>query len=236
MLPHFNKTVMKELYKEWMKWSIWLFGVIITIRVVLWILDYNGDEGQVIDHFMYFMNDSSRIFLFVVGIMMVFTFLRYYIELGLTRRTYFIGGTLASFMTSLTIGLISVLLAFLERFLLSQLDINYPDYIYSNSFGYWVSFFLLFVTTSWLFYMVGWFIGHVFYRYKWWKGMFAIGFSVVLLILEGIVTGDTVTLYGITLENHSLPIFFTIIIMFLLSAGMLAVNYRLVKDIRVKMK
>jgi hypothetical protein len=118
MRQHFNKTVIRELYKEWMKWSIWFFAVVNTIRIIHWFVEYLGEEGPVIDHFIYFMNDSSRIFMLVVGIMTVFTFLCYYTEHGLTRRTYFLGGTISSFLITLTIGLISFLLPLLERVVL----------------------------------------------------------------------------------------------------------------------
>jgi hypothetical protein len=236
MRQHFNKTVIRELYKEWMKWSIWFFAVVITIRVIHWFVEYLGEEGPVIDHFIYFMNNSSRIFMLVVGIMTVFTFLRYYTEHGLTRKTYFLGGTISSFLITLTIGLISFLLPLLERVVLSLLNINFPESIQSQSFGYWISFFLLFMITSWLYYIIGWFIGHVFYRYNWWKGIIASGFAFILVMGANILTGETVTVYGITLEGHSLPIFTTIAVFLLLSVGMLVVNHRLVKDIQVKMK
>ncbi|MYL40079.1 hypothetical protein [Virgibacillus salexigens] len=236
MRQHLNKTVIRELYKEWLKWSIWLFAIIIILRVLHWIGDYFGEVEPAIDHFMYFMNESSPIFMLVVGIMMVFTFLRYYTEHGLTRRTYFIGGAIASLMITITIGVISMLLPVIEGIVLSLFGIHYPEHLQFHSFGYWISYFLLFIITSWLYYIIGWFIGHVFYRYNWWKGIFASFFGFVLVMLENVINGETVTVYGVHFEGLSLSIFTSIIILLLLSAGMLVINYRLVKDIQVKMK
>ncbi|APC47631.1 hypothetical protein BME96_05380 [Virgibacillus halodenitrificans] len=236
MLQHYNRTVIKELYKEWMKWSVWYWAVIITIRGVHWIAHYLSEEVPIIDHFIYFANESSSVLMLVIGVMMVFSFLRHYIEHGLTRKTYFIGGSIASLLIALTLGIIGIILSLLEGSILSLLNLTDLTSMESHSFSYWIGFFLLSTVTSWLYYMIGWFIGHVFYRYNWWKGIVACVIAFFFVMMESIINGESVSLYSFTIEGLSLSIFTSIIILILISAGMLVINYQLVKDIRVKMK
>lgn len=236
MRQHYNNTAMKELYKEWMKWSGWFFAVMVTIRVIRWVMDYFGYGTPDIEHFIFFINESTRILMLVIGIMMVYTFLRHYTELGLTRRTYFLAGTISSFLVTLTISVISFLLPVLERVVLSLFGYHYSEVIQAYSFGYWIHYFLFFVMTTWLLYTIGWFIGHVFYRYNWWIGLLGVGFSIIVMMIEGMVTGDTVTVFDVYLDGLSLPLLASSLILLLLSVGMLGLNYLLVKNIRVKMK
>ncbi|MCA0970865.1 hypothetical protein LCM20_09705 [Halobacillus litoralis] len=236
MRQHFDKTVVQELVKEWLKWSTWLFISMLTIRAIFWIFDAGGENTGVIDHFAYFMNDAGDIFMLIVGILTVYTFLRYYTEHGLTRRTYFIGGVVASLLTTAGIGIITFLLTFVEKGVLSMVGMSYPTYVEPQSAGYWIGFILMFLVTSWFYYLLGWFIGHAFYRYNWLVGMLATGISLILLFIEGIVTGETVMVFGLTLEVLSQSVIVSVLILTLISVVLAGVNYRLVKDIRVKMK
>lgn len=107
-----------------MTWTFGFLGVMYIINLIQIIFTiYRGDEVD--GGFFASSVIASNIFMLVVGIIAMY-FLSYYVEHGVTRKNYFRGTLLASVFVSIAIPVITILVSYLERLVLTHLlDVSY---------------------------------------------------------------------------------------------------------------
>src|SRR5699024_3239539 len=82
-------TIGFDLFTMHVIWTLWALGIFVVINIAQKILQINQDSiynSGVI---------ASNIYMFIIGIIAI-AFLTYYVELGITRKSYFYGNVLAS--------------------------------------------------------------------------------------------------------------------------------------------
>lgn len=112
------------LFWTQMMWTFGFLGVMFVVNVIKIIL--NVIKGTEVDGGFYgSIMIAANIYMLIIGITVIY-FLPYYVELGVTRKDYFIGTVLASIGLSIVIPIITLLVSLLERLILMNvLNLSY---------------------------------------------------------------------------------------------------------------
>ena len=74
--------VAQDLFFVQVKWSLWFLSFILLAHIVLIVISVN--LGDAFGDFLVFSYGSSRIYMLVIGILLAYTFLPFYIHQGVT--------------------------------------------------------------------------------------------------------------------------------------------------------
>lgn len=171
-----------DLYWVQLTWTFWFLGIFFFVNIVRTIF------GMKMDSFFSGAYIASNIYMFIVGIIAI-NFLSYYVENGVTRKTYFFGNVLASLGLSITIPILSYLISLIEKIFFNRaidfkvieetlnevvLDLDghfLGDIVVSFVLAPYIDIntnailsFSLFAINIFVFYIVGWLISAAFYR------------------------------------------------------------------------
>jgi len=113
-----------DLFWTQMTWTFGFLGIMFIINLIQ--IGFNVFQGTEVEGGFYAsIMIAGNIYMLIIGITIIY-FLRYYVELGVTRKAYFIGALLASIGLSIVIPIITLLVLFLERFILTNvLNLSY---------------------------------------------------------------------------------------------------------------
>lgn len=229
------KKMTRLLFTEQLKWTIWVLSFMFVIYIGF--LFFSGDSIASFIDMAHFSNGSVAVYLFVLGILTTSSFFRYYINLGATRKNFYFGVVTASILLAVSTIIIITFLSFIIHFIIGTPSIVTPANIRGESFPASISAFLHFFTSSILVYIIyfltGWLIGLTFYRAGWLYGMLSIAGAVTIAWLVGILW-ETAHISFFSLVTD-LPIFLSILISILLIGFLSILNFRLIKDVRIKM-
>lgn len=112
MKPLTYQRVGLDMFLVQLSWSFWYLGITMLVHIFRLI------SPTEVDTFYSAGFISSNIYMLVIGIIAI-SFLRYYVENGVTRKNYFYGGMIGSIMLSVVLPIILFLLSQLEKFIVS---------------------------------------------------------------------------------------------------------------------
>ncbi|NAP00558.1 hypothetical protein FRY77_31775 [Halomonas sp. MG34] len=198
--------VMTDMFLIQLFWAFGIMGVMLIIGLVRLIfhMQENGQDNLYNSYFV-----VATFFVFVIGVMATY-YLPHYVGLGVTRKNYFKGATLA--LVGLTVILpfiiwgTSVITELIIENVTSfsfrepNMDVSTED---SNFIGDIVEFLIVtpFVEpeSNWVlaigifslkilvYYLAGWLISAAFYKFSVIAGLGAIAISIVLLTVENVL-------------------------------------------------
>src|SRR5690625_325254 len=195
-----------DLFSLQLMWTFWALGIFIIVNILrLVFLDYTDSlySGGYI---------AANIYMLVIGIL-AFNFLKYYVENGVTRKTFFFGNLLASVGLSIVIPILIYAMSFVEKILLNRftsivlrddtLDKAVQEVTFEISGNFigeviqsliltpfinpessLVLSLALFSLHIFMFYIVGWLIGSAFYRLKVIGGLLFIAIGIILIMVK----------------------------------------------------
>lgn len=193
----------KEMFLSQMSWTIWFVGIILLVSIVRIFLNSGDLDGFYSSGFI-----SSNIYMLVIGIITI-SFLRYYVENGVTRKNYYYGNVIAAIGLSIILPIIIYLISLVEKFIfdtftsiqLSEQTLEGIDVdVGGNIIGEIIETVILapFVSPEtnlllslalfslhvFVFYLVGWLIGSSFTRLGVIGGLLSIGVGIALLMVK----------------------------------------------------
>ncbi|GIO23348.1 hypothetical protein [Oceanobacillus sp. J11TS1] len=229
------KKIARLLFTEQLKWSIWFLSFMFVIYIGFLI--FSGDSIASFIDVVHFSNGSISIYLFVIGILAMSTFFRYYINLGATRKNFFLGVIASSMLLTIAITVIITFLSFVIHFIAgtpSILDMaNIRSSNLLDSILTLLQFFISSVMVYMIYYLMGWMISLTFYRSSWLYGLLSIAAAIVIAGITGFLWEGT----HISFFSHisDLPVLVSILLSLLIIGLLFTINYRLIKDVTVKM-
>lgn len=105
-----GKLTLDLLYVQ-IQWAAWIFPIIFIVYIAL-----NRFSPETPSQFTTYMSSivsSSRVFMLIFGILSCFSFLPYFVNLGVTRKDYFAGTAISSVLLAIVITTFSALITFL---------------------------------------------------------------------------------------------------------------------------
>lgn len=216
-------------------WMLWYLMIVIAIYIgsVFYSNVFNdvkmspsfrneGFEASI----AFLLGNSSRYFFLVCGILSLFTFLKYFVSMGVTRKSYFKGNMYGIVLLAVMFTGVTALIYSIESLILKG---------YDNNFGQMVLFFVKMVMDIILFYLIGWFIAVGFYHTKVFKGIVFILIAIVVVFIQSGIWGESLPLDFlsiITIESFS-PVVICLISFFIISLFMFVIH-RLTKNVAIK--
>lgn len=198
-----------DLFLEQMGWTLWFLGILLIIHVF-----HSIYAGKDLENFYLSSFYATDIYMLVIGIIIGYGFYPFFVKHGVTRKDVFRGGVLAAGLLSAAIVLTVVVItaaeysvvniANLPLHLNSTLDFTEgaDDDVIGNLvllivLGPFVDFsshgilsLFVYMTNIFTYYVIGWFMSAVYYRYGWKIGLGSIGLSILLLFIRGLVWGE----------------------------------------------
>lgn len=212
-------------------WSAWFLSLLFVLYVGMRIFGLDIDES-----YMTFSYRPSKVFMFVVGVMSVSTFLTFYVKQGVTRKAYFIGAAVSSCIISFIHMIVAGIVTFGEQLFV-------PTTETTTFLGEDASLFLtvlIFALNVIIYYMAGWLIGAGFYRFGGLMGFVYILLAVVFIVISDILWQHELEEILQPLFDTSfilnLPLYASIIGTLLLIGIMIGVVRMLTKKVRIKIK
>ncbi|KAA0944282.1 hypothetical protein FQ087_19415 [Sporosarcina sp. ANT_H38] len=255
--------VAQDMFFIKLKWSLWFLSFILLAYIVLIVISVN--LGNTFGDFSAFSYGSSRIYMLVIGTLSAYYFLPFYIHQGLTRKDYFIGTALSSFGISIAIAVFASILTGIEYVTLKlfslshvlnssmenslienankNISIDLTGMMFGGSkfidVGSNLAVTLLTYSISiFIFYLIGWLIGVGYYRFGWIVGF---GFILISLLfiactefLLGSELGEPLTTL-LPFAPTTIPVFATIVGMFVLIVFILWIIRLITRSITIKM-
>lgn len=226
-------------------WAVWFMGIALLVYIVLPLFGVQfGNNGQLselvervitgnwnkevilVHHYGYigFLTHPARIFMLVVGIISVSGFMKFYVKMGITRKTYFYGALISSVVVSLTISLSAALVYLVESFWFGS-ELGFAGSWFAAAVVHWFRIFSFFV--------LGWMIGAGFYR-SGVHGMLYIVLAVVLgFFIEALTTGTLITTVKLPEWLENILIFGG---MLLLQAAAIGIVRLTTRNLRIRLK
>lgn len=204
--PVSHTTLSSELFLVQLMWTFWALGIFLVINIGrLIFLDY-------VDSYYSGGYVSANIYMLVIGIFAI-NFLPYYVENGITRKSYFIANVIASIGLSIAIPILTYIISFLEKLIVNNFTSivlretsleraaeEVTTHIDGNLIGEIIQSIILtpfinpetnlilslglFCLHIFVFYILGWMIGAAFYRLGAAGGLIFIVISFVLILLK----------------------------------------------------
>ncbi|MGD7046082.1 hypothetical protein [Jeotgalibacillus proteolyticus] len=214
-------------------WALWMIAI--TLIIFIGIRYVFGDKNDLgIDGFLVFIENPYKIFMLVIGILSVPSFLTFYVKLGVTRKQYFVGTVISSAALSTIFMIIAVMIGGLEQ-LLAPIEV--VTFLGPNT--PWLTIFFVFTLNIFIYYIAGWLIGAGYYRYGGWGLFITISGSLGLIFMTDLFWSRELNtplhrFFSLhTLEHFSLVISFSV--SFILLAVSLWAIRLLTKSVRIKM-
>ncbi|MCG5104942.1 hypothetical protein [Oceanobacillus alkalisoli] len=175
-------------------WTLWYIGILVIINIARLIFRADG-----IDTFYNHAFVASNVYMLVIGIVVI-SFMPYFVEIGVTRKNYFYGNTIASLCLSILIPVFAYVLTIFEKLILGNFkepNFNIKSAADGNFIGDLLQSILItpyvdvetnillslavFSLNIFAFYLIGWLIGAAFYRLGVIGGILVIAIGIVLI-------------------------------------------------------
>lgn len=105
-----------------MIWALWAFAIVIVITIVKNIII--AKTGADISGFLTSYSQTANVYMLVIGIISATGLLPYFINHGITRKDYFKGSTIGAIALSLTITILFIIIALVERAVIKMLNLS----------------------------------------------------------------------------------------------------------------
>jgi len=226
------KKIARFLFMEQLKWTTWFLSFMFVIYIVV-VSFASGPHSSFID-LVNFSNGSSTIYMLVLGILTTSSFFYYYMQQGATRKNFYQGTMLSSVLLAVAITVILIVLAFILQFISGWVgwNIHAQEVDFTTSFSAFIYIFVSFVILHLIYFLIGWMIGLTFYRSGWLYGLLSIACSILILAIAGVFI--EVTHFSFFTNIITVPTFIAMPLSIVLIVLLLSVNYRLIKDITIK--
>lgn len=175
-------------------WTLWYMGILLLVNIARLIFSADG-----IDTFYNHAFVASNVYMLVIGIITI-SFMPYFVEMGVTRKSYFYGNAIASICLSILIPVFAYVLTIFEKLILANFKeptFNIESAADGNFIGDLLQSILItpyvdmeanvllslavFSLNIFAFYLIGWLIGAAFYRLGVIGGILFIAISIVLI-------------------------------------------------------
>ncbi len=238
-----------DLFSLQLIWTLWFFGITSAIFLIFGIAGpiAFGDsvslgDGDIEISFFHFLLNPSKIYMLVIGIMSISSFLPFYIRAGITRRDYFIGAMFSGIALSVFLTLLSLLVTILLSWIQTLLPATFPIGTINELFPHvsLLSGILISIVTVFMFYTAGWLISAGFYRYHWVIGMLFIAIAILYVSASELLLDTNASPLAVVFTNifadmsMSLPVALSLIT--LLSVVILWGIRRMTRNIAVKIR
>lgn len=172
-------NIAKDMYQEQMKWTIWYLAFVLFAQIahIILVYYYIYDDSTV-RGFLTFLFDSAKVYMMVIGVISVYSFLSYYVGQGVTRKDYFKGSVLAALGLTVTIILLSTVFTYLQYGALEMFQLSHllsDEFLDGNRWDLMIHYLL----SIFIYYLSGYLVGIGFYRYHWIAGLGFIAFFLL---------------------------------------------------------
>ncbi|WP_020618043.1 hypothetical protein [Paenibacillus daejeonensis] len=240
-----TSKVIKDMTLWQLTWSLYLLGGVI---IFFFGLRYFASEATFLNlrddsfmnrSFLDFTVQPGSIFMLVLGLMSVSGFLTFYVKQGITRRSYFTGAAVSSLIVAGVVTAAGAIIHVIINALMPNME-WLPVMGYEGSE---LAVLPLMVLQMYLFYLLGWIINGMFYRYGVLAGMVSIAGSVMLLIGVSFAISPSVDMPLVVTERFDWPalssgmsLAVSLPLLALVCVILLAVMRLMTKRVRVKLK
>ncbi|GAA0468187.1 hypothetical protein [Alkalibacillus silvisoli] len=232
MYRHWEIT--KDLYKEQLKWSLWLIiGVTIIRYILLGFYHVIGFEPEDLGHLLSMSIEPTKIFMLIIGLLSVYVFLTFFVQTGITRKEYYYGTAYSAIGLAITIPLIFLALFGIEGLfvLATPLELGYSHISFSGL----VTELIAYILAILFYFVIGWFITSGFYRYGWLKGLGFIFTSILIVMINGAFWGEDIEIFELSINFGDIPFILSATLTIVLTLILMRVNRILTRDIKIKM-
>lgn len=195
-----TRKVFQDMFLTQGSWTAWFLGIAFFVTMVRAILAYF--HGNDVDLYYNAVFVAANVYMLVIGIL-AFYFLPYFVENGVTRKEYFRGALLASMGLSVAIPIATYIITVITKPILQNFvtfreeTINRAitdteshiigDFVLSVFIrpfveldANWLLSIAIFSLNIFVFYLLGWFIGMSFYRFKTVAGLASIALAIIV--------------------------------------------------------
>lgn len=215
---HSNITKLAfDFYTLQMKWATWYLIIVTAISVFVPMFLSGRIEGDISWSVLQGIYSASKIYLFVVAIILCFAMIGFMVKSGVTRRDYFYGTAIASVGVSFSIIIIGALITFIIDLIgLKPYD---PTLRFLNSDSTWLLpiISLSLILTS--YYLAGWIVAAGYYRFGGVKTVGFVGITLVFvsmidLLWEGEISYPIISIFDLSLTEF--PALYSIVLTLIL--------------------
>lgn len=201
-----NNKAVPALIKEQFKWTLWFLGILYLIRIAAHFFEMFFSEAEFNIALLNFAYEPSKIYMLVIGLISVYTFLGFCIDYGLTRKHYYQAAFLSAAVISVVITVVIAALNLIDTiifgtnaavFYLTEAD-TLLGVLLPGGAAYFI--------TVLLYYLLGMFVASGFYRFGWLTGLGFIAIGLFCLLIESIIWGTAFTLFDIGIITEGLPV------------------------------
>lgn len=238
-MSHSNRTnkIIRDLTLWQVIWAAFYFAAIIVFFFITRF--FSNNESDLTRPFLDFTLQSNSGFMLILGLISVPGFLAFMVKQGVTRRAYFIGTAVSSLIITVTLIAMGTIIQYIVQSLMTGTDWQ-PVFSYESSMLKALPVILI---QLYLFYLLGWMIGATFYRFGVLGGMISIAGALALLMgVSYLIDADNslpstlISHIGLPSVNGEIPFVFSLLILLLISALLLAVIRLMTKRVRIKIK
>ncbi|MDG5788045.1 hypothetical protein QA612_11140 [Evansella sp. AB-P1] len=200
--------VATDMFFWQLKITSWYLPIVYIVHVILVIISTRNDTEWM--DFFILSHGASHIYMLILGIILGYSILPYYVKNGVTRKNFFIGSAMATIFLSLVIAVISGIVNIMDYGLWDVINVSYMlDGTFHDVSSNWLYSVIIFTTNILTFYLIGWFIGSGYYRYGWIKGFGIIAVALLFQLIANILWAKDVgvgILNWIPIDSLSLPL------------------------------
>ena len=191
-------------------WTIWFLGIILVTYFLRFF--FFVKNGNSIDNYFTQGYVASNIYMFVIGIIASIGALQFYVQNGVTRRDYFYGTAIGTFLLSVVLALAIMVIDWLTSTIIDILHVpielkHMPD-IAADADDPWIAKIVIsiisapyvaggwsvftFILNLFFYYLNGWLISAGFYRFGGLYGLAFIALSIFFFITRAYIWGEAV--------------------------------------------
>lgn len=193
--------------------QLWYLGIMTAIFILMFI--FLGTIDAPISNFLTFSHGSTKVYMFIMGIIGAYYFIPMYVQMGVTRKQSVIGNGIGAIGGSLILVVFVSIIALVQHFIFQGLNIgvenghslfltfmNFPEGIETTHFllnetfianvSRWMITLLSFWVSVLLDYAVGSMIGTGFYRSGVLGGVGTIIIGIIFMVISDIFWSDSV--------------------------------------------
>lgn len=173
-------------------WSLWYMAFLGIAHCVMLVISARTGTAQA--DFIAFSQQSTKVYMLVIGIISAYAFLSFYVKKGVTRREYFFGTTLGAIGVAIILLLLAFIFTGLQNAIINIFSFS-PVIDHAPFLGFytnWFSIIIVYIMSTLTFYFIGWLIGVGYYRYGWIIGFGFVAIGILFIsLVEFLWTFDT---------------------------------------------
>ncbi|MCT1902638.1 hypothetical protein [Oceanobacillus sojae] len=231
---------MKQFHLGWaflieqIKWASWFYSIIIVLTIGTTIANHWGFLDN-----LDISNTTSTIFMLIIGLLYSYGFLDYYYKLGISRKMFFKAALFASALLSIILALAMITMIVLFETLVPALGFAVPwtDPLIGGGVLSFIQSIADYSVAHFFYLLLGWFMGLGFYRFRWKIGLLFIlisfpFFGISALLQDKADIAHTIKFFTVNLQIISIGPY---LIFFIVIAILIVCNYRLTKDVPIRL-